>query len=135
MTAGKQKAGSAAAEHGPATEAFPPIRCGTSSLLLGLAERARENLSDGDLLQLAAKTDDARCMVRQIATLCEGLGALVSEGGGNGDSAGTGYFQTPADLPDLLWLIGSMADQASGLFDVACIAEIWQLSRRAGGKA
>ena len=134
MSAGKQKAGSAAAEHGPAAEVFPPIRCGTSSLLMGLAERARENLSDGDLLQLAAKADDARCMVRQIATLCEGVGALVSADGDNGDSASTGYFRTPADLPDLLWLIGSMADQASGLLEVAGIAEVWQLSRRAGGK-
>ena len=123
MSADSKTPSSAAAKPGLAAVAFPQFHADTSSLLLGLIERASENLSADDLAHISGMTEDAECMVRQIATLCDGLGCLVAADGENGKSAGTGSFQTGDDLSNLLWAIGSMAAHAAGIFDAVSRAD------------
>ena len=135
MTAAKKAPSNALAEPGLPAVGFLQFECRTSGLLLGLLDRSRNSLSDGDLTHLAALTDEAGYMVERIAKLCEGLGCLIASDSDDGPVAVTGSFQSAPDVSALLFLLAGVADHASGLLEVAGFAKSQQLARSAGGKA
>jgi hypothetical protein len=99
-------------------ERFSPLDVhDASGLLLGLFQRARPNLSEADLKELAACDERARATVRHISSVCAGLGCLIAS------DRSSGALQSKDDLPDVLWLIGGAAEQALAMLDLAVIAD------------
>ena len=114
---------------------FRAISGNASDLLHGLFDRARDNLSDDDLESLSIAGDTAQSTVRHLADLCETLGCLIL-GDGNTPGVSTGGFQDAHSVASLLFLLGSVADQADGLLTLATAADnTLAAARHAGGAA
>jgi hypothetical protein len=109
----------------PAPELARPLGVGGDGLLLALFERLRPTMTAAELDHVAGLTQEAAGLVRQMATLCNGLGCLVQhDAAAMGEGAGSaGNFQDGDEVASLLWLLGSVAGHAHALLQVASMAE------------
>lgn len=88
------------------------------SALTDLYERARPRLLPGDLKELAGLSEVAGRLAHQMAVTCEKVAVLVADE--RNEQAGTGALQSADDVPELLFLLGSMADLIE---HAVCIAD------------
>ena len=84
----------------------PPLTLG--SALTDLYQRARASLPAADLKQLAGLSEVAGRLAHQMSVTCEKVAVLVADE--RDEQAGTGALQSAHDVPELLFLLGSMAD-------------------------
>ena len=87
------------------------------SALTDLYERARSRLLPGDLKELAGLSDAAARLAHQMAVTCEKVAVLIASE--RVELAGTGALQSADDVPELLFLLGSMADMIEHAVSVA----------------
>ena len=114
---------------------FRDLSGNAADLLHGLFDRARDNLSADDLETLSFVGDAAQSNVRNLADLCEGLGCLILVDGST-PGVRTGCFQAARSVSYLLFLLGSVADQADGMLTLATAADNeLAAARHAGGAA
>ena len=90
------------------------------SALTDLYQRARASLPAADLKQLAGLSEVAARLAHQMAVTCEGVGVLLAaERDETAEAPHTGALQSPHTLPELLFLLGSMADMIEHAVSVA----------------
>lgn len=107
-------------------KSVPPLKAADlSDLLSGLLERAEENLSGDDLRSLHLWCgEDGVAMASNLAGLITSLAVLVAsdaDPGRGGPMAGA--FQGGRSLPQLLFSLSNLAQQASAMLLVARMAE------------
>lgn len=119
------------------TREFGKLGPHASDVLLGLVDRAQDNLSEADQTALLFAGETARTSIRHLSRVCEGLACLIAaDDGENGTGTGTGSFQTAENVSGLLFLLAAVTDQAHGFLEIANGAELsLELARRARGAA
>ena len=132
ILAGK-KPGNTTPTQTPARE-FGRLGPNTSDLLHGLFDRARDNLTADDLATLSIAGEAAQLSMRFMADLCEGLACLVASDGDT-EGMGAGNFQDARSVSNLLFLLGSVADQADGMLTLATAADNKLAAARHAGTA
>ena len=98
-----------------ATHIHAPMTLG--SALTDLYQTARVRLSATDLKELAGLSEAAARLAHQMAVTCEKVAVLVADE--RDESGGTGALQSAHDVPELLFLLGSMADMIEHAVSVA----------------
>ena len=98
-----------------ATHIHAPLTLG--SALTDLYQTARVRLSATDLKELAGLSEAAGRLAHQMSVTCEKVAVLVADE--RDEQAGTGALQSADDVPELLFLLSSMADMIEHAVSVA----------------
>ncbi len=90
------------------------------SALTDLFQAAKFRMNSGDLKELSGLSEAAQRLARQMGASCEQIGVMVAdERDVTGDAARTGAFQSPHDLPELLFWIANTAELIDHAIGVA----------------
>jgi hypothetical protein len=80
-----------------------------------LFNRAADGMSADELGWLAGASENADFVMRNLATVIEGIGCLVGCDGGGEKGRAAGNFPGSDDLPPLLWFLAESVRHASAL--------------------
>lgn len=102
------------------------------NILLGLFEKAKDRMSEGELQEVSCLTELAADEAQRISDLCMGLGCLVSTDGLN-RGAPAGNFQDAGSVSSLLFSLSHSLDVIAAMAKLGAAAEGYESQREAQG--
>lgn len=78
-----------------------------------LWSKARDTLTDDELLALTEGSSMAEYQAKQAASICDSLGALITEG------EAVGAMCDSKNVAALIWMLGHQFDMIASLHDIA----------------
>jgi hypothetical protein len=106
-----------------------------AAIAVALFDCAAAKLTDGDLLTLSERVEQAADLMGHIATVCSGLACLLANDSARAESVpGAGNFRSAEEVAPLLLGISAMSGQAEAMARLAMAAdhEDWLRKRRSG---
>lgn len=94
-----------------------PVAITAGSVMAGLWDKTKDNLSWEELEWFSGATEQAETMVRDMQDVIEGVGCLVCSDGDT-DSCRTGSFQSPDSTANLLFFITQSLDNIKGMIAI-----------------